>query len=654
MTRNSFVIAVICLCLFIAVQLPGQIKLPRLISDGVVFQREIKLKIWGWASPKEEVTLNFKNKMYKATAGGDGRWALEIPGQHAGGPFDMTFKGRNEITIHDILFGDVWVCSGQSNMELTMERVRDKYPSVIANSANDHIRQFLVPDRYDFKNEQIDLDGGNWQLANPKNLLSFSAVGYFFAREIYEKIHVPIGLINAALGGSPAEGWMSEDALAKFPSLHDEFLKYKDDQFIKEIENSDKTRAVSWYEELNDKDEGLKNGHQWVDPNFDDSPWEQMTVPGYWADGPLKNVNGSVWFRKRFNVPRSLTGQVLKLWLGRIVDQDSVFVNGRFTGTTGYQYPPRKYEVAANVVKVGENTIAVRIINNSGRGGFVLDKPYYLAGAQDTINLTGAWHYKLGAPMTALAGSTAIRWKPVGLFNKMISPLLTHAIKGVIWYQGEANTQRADEYRTLFPSLITNWREKWKQGTFPFLFVQLPNFMEPKPAPSESNWASLRDAQLHALSTPKTGMAVAIDLGEWNDIHPLNKMDVGKRLALMAEHVAYKNREIVYTGPLFKAATVAKNKIEISFSGIGSGLTSRGGDLKYFAVAGPDKKFVWAKAKIEGDKVVVWSDDVGNPAIVRYAWADNPNGANLYNKEGLPASPFSSELKKWIVKNHLK
>src|SRR6185369_17699049 len=269
----------------------------------------------------------------------------------------------------------------------------------------------LVPDKYDFKNPQADLDGGDWQSVNPKNLLQFSAVAYFFAKEIYEKEHIPIGLINAALGGSPVEAWMSEDALVPFPKLHDELIKFKDDKVIQEIENSDNQRSKDWYKELNSKDLGLTSSPRWIDPQLNDSDWAGMNVPGFWADGSLKNTNGVVWFRKKVNVPKALVGMSLRLWLGRIVDQDSVFVNGKFVGTTGYQYPPRKYVIGPSILNEGENTIVVRIINSGGKGGFVPNKPYFIAGEKDTINLTGTWRYKLGTTMPSLAGPTAIRWK---------------------------------------------------------------------------------------------------------------------------------------------------------------------------------------------------------------------------------------------------
>ncbi len=623
----------------------SQIRLPRLISDGMVLQRDTKLKIWGWASSNENVELIFNNNAYKTQADVDGNWKILIPPHAAGGPFEMTIKGTNEIKINDILFGDVWICSGQSNMELTMERVKEKYSAIITNAENKNIRQFLVPDKYDFKKENPDVESGNWESANPKSVLGFSAVAYFFAREIYEKHHIPIGLINSALGGSPVEAWISEDVLIKFPDLYNELQRFKDDKLIEEIEASNKKTSDTWYHEMKSKDKGISEDHiKYTTPDFNDSNWSETTIPGFWADGPLGDVNGSVWFRKKINVPKSMVGSPAKLWMGRIVDQDSVFVNGTFVGTTGYQYPPRRYQFGPDVLKEGENTIAIRVINSSGRGGFILDKPYYLAVGNDTLDLKGSWKYKLGTSMPPIGNQTTVRFKPTGLYNKMISPLLNYSIKGVIWYQGESNTSRAKEYEKTFPAMINNWRQKWDQGDFPFLFVQLANFMEPTDQPVESEWAALREAQRKTLQVPNTEMAVTIDLGEWNDIHPLNKEDVGKRLALAAEKLAYGNKKIISSGPMYQSMKIKGNKITLTFDNVGKGLVTKGGnELKYFSIAGNDKKFVWAKAKIKGNKVIVWSDSISNPAIVRYAWADNPQGANLYNKDGLPASPFTTE-----------
>jgi sialate O-acetylesterase len=634
----------ICTLLFLLCPFLGkaQIRLPRLISDGMVLQRDIKVKLWGWASANEAVSLTFKGKTYQTLANQAGKWILELPPQKAGGSYELIFKGKNEVKVSDVLFGDVWICSGQSNMELPMERVRDKYAEEIAKVNYPQIRQFIVPDKYDFNQAQEDLSSGQWQAAIPKHIFAFSAVAYFFAKDIYEKYKTPIGLINSALGGSPAEAWLSEEALKKFPHYYEEAQKFKNNELIKEIESNDQKVSNTWYHTLNQNDEGLKNA--WKKPDFNDSDWQEMSIPGYWADKGLSNTNGVVWFRKEINVPASMVGKPAKLLMGRIVDADSVFINGTFVGSVTYQYPPRRYEFAPTILKEGKNSIVVRVVNNSGKGGFVLDKPYELIVDNQTLDLKGKWKFKLGAKMEALPGQTFIRWKPLGLFNAMIYPLLNYGIKGVLWYQGEANTKNPAEYTDLMTSLITDWRKQWKQGDFPFLFVQLVNFMETKKEPSESAWAALRQAQLKTLSVPNTGMAVGIDIGEWNDIHPLNKEDVGKRLALQARKWAYNDKKVVYSGPIFESMQAKDGKLILNFSHVGKGLMALGGELKQFAVAGADKKFVWAKAEIKGKQVIVWSDAVPSPMVVRYAWADNPEGANLYNKEGLPASPFEAWL----------
>jgi sialate O-acetylesterase len=634
------------LILVFVISLPmfGQVRLPRLISDGMVLQRDARVKLWGWAADYEKISVVFIDSVYHTSANDKGEWTIVLSGLRPGGPFTMTVNASNSITVEDIMIGDVWICSGQSNMEIPMKRVSPVYETEIAKSGNPYIRHFAVPQKYNFNTPEDDLDSGKWQTANPKNVLSFSAVAYFFGAELYEKYRVPVGLINASLGGSPAESWLSEDAIRDFPIHYQEAQRFKDPTVIKQIENQDKVRIEAWYGQLRQRDEGYRNPLKpWYDPDLDAADWTSMNVPGYWASTGLGAVNGVVWFRKEVDVPESMAGQQAKLILGRIVDADSVFINGLFVGATGYQYPPRRYDIPPNLLREGQNTIVVRVISNVGKGGFVLDKPYELVSGGQTIDLKGDWQYRLGATMEPLASQTFIRWKPVGLFNAMISPLLNYSVKGAIWYQGESNAERPLEYRELFPALIRDWRNKWNEGDFPFLFVQLHNFMEAKDQPSESNWALLREAQLKTLSLPRTGMAVTIDIGEWNDVHPLNKKDVGKRLALAAQKVAYGDNKIVHSGPIYQSMKIEANKIVITFTNTGSGLVTEGGDPKCFAIAGIDKHFVWAKAKIENNKVVVWSEEVLYPVAARYAWADNPEGANLYNAEGLPASPFRTD-----------
>jgi sialate O-acetylesterase len=438
---------------------------------------------------------------------------------------------------------------------------------------------------------------------------------------------------------------MSEEGLKAFPNYSKEAERFKDSSLIRNIEEGDSKRIRCWFETLAEKDKGYNDqGGSWYTPNLDTSEWGSMNIPGFWANTLLGPVNGVVWFRRDFDVPVAMVGKPAKLDLGRIVDADSTFINGIFVGTVSYQYPPRRYDIPATLLRQGKNTIVVRVISNAGRGGFVPEKPYEIVQDNNTIDLKGVWKFRLGAKMEPLASQTFIRWKPLGLYNAMIAPLLNTQIKGVIWYQGESNADRSGEYNALFSALIRDWRNSWKQGDFPFLYVQLPNFMKSNSEPSESNWALLREAQCKTLTVPSTAMAVTIDIGEWNDIHPLNKKDVGHRLALAAEKCAYGDSTVVSSGPVYRSMSVQGNRISMSFGSVGQGLVAKGdGNLKCFAIAGPDRKFVWARAAIDGDKVIVSSDRVPNPVAVRYAWADNPEGANFYNKEGLPASPFRTD-----------
>jgi sialate O-acetylesterase len=397
-------------------------------------------------------------------------------------------------------------------------------------------------------------------------------------------------------------------------------------------------------------DKGLNGPKPWYDMTYLPEGWHKFWLPGYWDDQGIKGLNGVVWFRKVVNVPVSMTGKPAKLFMGRIVDADNVYINGVLSGSITYQYPPRRYDLPSGLLKEGRNLIAIRVTNNSGKGGFIPDKPYYLVAGNDSIDLRGEWLYKVGQVFRPVIlepgkGNPALTMQnePTGLYNTMVAPAINYKLKGILWYQGEANTSKPDEYQQLLTALIGDWRNKWQQGSLAFLYVQLPNFMEVRYLPSESQWAQLRFGQLKSLSFPNTAMAVTIDIGEWNDIHPLEKKVVGERLALAAWKLAYANEKIVYSGPVYKSSVKEADSIMIEFVHIGSGLAIKGsGDLNYFAVAGADRKFVWAEARIQNNHVVVWSSEIKNPVYVRYAWADNPEGANLYNIEGLPASPFEA------------
>ena len=622
----------------------GQIKLPRLVRDSMILQRDAKINIWGWAARNEKINIKFNSKSYKTTTGSDGKWLIQLPAMKAGGPYTMDITGSNKISLKEILIGDVWICSGQSNMVHQMNIHDVTYAKDIAEANNSQIRHFWIPTLTNLQGPQEDLPTGYWKSAIGDDVRPFSAIAYFFARNLYEKYHVPIGLINASVGGTPIEAWTSEEGLKNFSAMQATIMKNKDTAYI----NTTNRTAFNNATRPQPNDLGMLGEKKWFDISYVPKGWKTINIPGYWEDQGLKDLNGVVWYRKEIAIPVGMTGKSARVFLGRIVDADALYINGKQVGNTTYMYPQRRYYVPADLLKAGKNIFVIRVTNTAGKGGFVPDKPYCIFAGNDTIDLKGYWQYKVGEVYQPRSGGfggggISAQNQPAALYNAMIAPLINYSAKGFLWYQGEANTNRAEEYAKLQPAQIIDWRNKWKQGNLPFLYVQLPGFMDYNYLPSESQWAGLRESQLRSLSVPNTAMVVAIDLGEWNDIHPDNKKTVGERLALAAEKLAY-GENIIYSGPLFKSSKVEGNKITISFSSIGSGLmTNDSEELSEFAIAGADKKFVWAKAKIEGDKIIVWNDAVVSPMYVRYAWADDPVNPNLFNKEELPASPFRTD-----------
>lgn len=633
----------IFIILFSINQASAEVKLPRLIRDSMVLQRDVKIKIWGWATRGEKINVKLNGKKFNTTTGADGKWSVLLSPMKAGGPYTMDISGNNKITLKDILIGDVWICSGQSNIVHQMELHNIKYAKDIEQANYPQIRHFWIPIMTDLKGPHDDLPMGYWRSANPNDVRQFSAVAYFFAKHIHEKYNVPVGLINASVGGTPVEAWTSEDGFKEFPQVLNTINKNKDTGYINGI---NRRALLSNADRPKQQDKGLTGAKPWYDTTYIPKGWRDIYIPGYWEDQGTRDLDGIVWYRREIEIPRSMTGVPAKIFLGRIVDADHLYVNGNLAGNTSYQYPQRRYTLPAGMLKPGKNILVIRVINNSGKGGFVPGKPYSISAGSQTIALTGAWQYKVGdifIPNRNIVPGISAQNQPTALYNAMVAPLTNYTIKGFLWYQGESNTSKAAEYDETFPALIKDWRNLWKLGDLPFLYVQLPGFMEVNYLPSESQWAILREAQLKTLSLPNTAMAIAIDLGEWNDIHPGNKKDVGIRLALGAEKIAY-GKNIVHSGPLYQSSKIEGNKIIISFSNTGSGLiTNDDEELRWFAIAGADKKFVWANAKIESGNVIVWNDDIQNPMYIRYAWADNPDGANLYNKEGLPASPFRTD-----------
>ena len=645
-TRAAQVLA-LSTSLAIAATLSADVTLPSIVSDGMILQRETPLKIWGWADPGEQVSLSFRGETYSTNADSQGDWQLRMPPLQVGGPETLEIHATNHITLNDILVGDVWLCSGQSNMTHMFNRWQEEYAQEIAVSENSQIRQFLVPTTPILAGPAPNTPERNWERANPENLLDFTVVGYFFAKKLHDAYDVPQGIIMSCVGGTRIEAWTSENGFKSFPDILETIEKNKDAEYVDRINAEAKADRESDGPKKT-FDLGQVAAVKWYDPAYVPLNWKPINIPGYWEHQGLRNLNGVVWFRKEIEIPESMTGIEVMAKLGRIRNADDLYVNGTRVGGTGYEYPQRRYKIPPDLLKAGKNLFVIRVSNQWGNGGFIPDKPYQLETAEHTIDLKGTWYYRVGEvylPGRQYKQGISAQSQPTALYNGMIAPLTPYAIRGALWYQGESNAGDPAAYSKSLPNLIADWRQQWDNPELNFFIAQLPRYMDVDYLPAESGWALMREAQLDtALTTPQTGIGINIDLGEWNDIHPGNKKPVGERLALQAMSISYHDKNVVASGPIFRSQTIKDNTLILSFDSIGSGLVSNNGEpLAHFAIAGPDKKFIWAKAKIEGDTVVVWSDTVSNPQYVRYAWADNPDFANLGNKEGLPASPFRTD-----------
>ena len=637
----------------IANQSFAEISLPKIFADGMVLQRDIAVPVWGWAEAGERVTVTFLGKRYTSKADKSGKWMVKLAEMKAGGAFEMTLQGKskNIITIKNILIGEVWICSGQSNMEWKIGGLPIKNAEIAAANFP-QIRMFTVPKAVAIK-PQNDISGGDWKEAIGENVKDFSAVAYFFGKDLYQQYKVPIGLIHTSWGGTIAETWMSAGAAKQIPEFKIQ---------VEELENSPNLfeKAKKDAEEVKKRIESMGNvaasetgiAGKWWEDDLNISDWKEMKLPTVWENAGLTGLDGIVWFKKEFEVPQKYTEKDLVLNLGKIDDRDETYLNGEQIGQTQLYSDERVYKIDAKKLKKGKNTITVRVTDTGGGGGLYGKPEDMFISLRDerVTELAGSWKYKIDfAEKISVSVSADPNSHPTLLYNSMIHPLIPYAIRGAIWYQGESNASRAYQYRTVFADMIKDWRKQWAQGNppqgdFPFLFVQLANYMKFEDEPQESDWAELREAQTMTLALPNTGMAVIIDIGEGADIHPKNKHDVGKRLALAAKKVAYKE-DINYLSPMYESMQVNGNKAVISFKYTGSGLVAkdRYGYIKGFTVAGEDKKFYWAKAYLEGNKVIVYSENVSKPVSVRYAWANNPEDVNLFNKEGLPACPFRTD-----------
>lgn len=626
----------------VAMTVNAAVKLPVIFQSHMVLQRDKEVSIWGFGDAGEKITITFNDKQYNSITDGNGKWTIKLPAHPAGGPYDLTVQGAaNTVELKNILFGDVWVCGGQSNMQYSLDQIGYTEKDT-ARFKNKKLRLFTASIDMDYVPKN-DLAGGTWKEASPESLRNFSATAYFFARNLQDSMDVPVGLVSDNLGATSVETWMSNSALKQFPAFNSYYKQYLEPgKSFKEVTAAFEKMKPTWEADYYLKGTGMEQ--QWYQPETDITDWKTMEIPGYWEDNGLADFDGAVWFRKSFDLPANFKGNVFPLALNQIDDYDIVWINGNKVGEGFGNLNWRNYSVPANILKSKDNIMVVRVFDIGGRGGL------YSGAIWGNPILLGKWNYKPDLKIDAakfkkpLVVNVSPFSSPAVLYNGNIAPITSLAVKGFIWYQGESNAGRAAEYRQLFPAMIKDWRAAFKQGDLPFIFVQLANYMQEANVPVESDWAELREAQSLALKLPNTGMATAIDIGEANDIHPKNKAAVGKRLALAAMKIAY-NKNIISTGPTYQSVVFKGDSAVVTFSKDGGKLISKDkyGYVRGFAITGADKKFHWAKAYIKDNKVIVNAAAVKKPVAVRYAWSDNPGGLDLYNEQGLPAVPFRTD-----------
>jgi sialate O-acetylesterase len=634
-------------------------KVSPLIGNGMVMQQGVPVPVWGEAAPGAELAVTFRGKTCRVRAGEGGAWRALLDSQSPGGPYTMEIGNiisddgnspASAITIEDIYIGDVWLCSGQSNMEMPMERLKDDFLEEWAAGEFPPIRQFKVPQEWDFSGPRQDLEGGSWTTASKETLHEFSGTAWFFAKALFEKHHTPIGLINAAWGGTPAEAWMSRAALAEFPAAIDNGDQYADSGLCAKIAANNAAEIQAWEDHLLREDLGL--AEKWQEPQTAISGWGEITLPGSFSNGNFAEEGipsdfcGIIWLAREFNAGKNFAAQDAKIWLGTITDADAVYVNGIEVGNTGYRYPPRKYAIPAGLLREGKNRVVIRVNCINGDGGVTHDKPFRIFTDTETIELAGTWKYRIGAyAASPRPAEFFFQRQPMGLFNAMIAPVLQYPFQGVIWYQGESNDPNPGDYAALFKALIQDWRKKTGRENLPFLFVQLPIWGSPSENNETASWAIIREAQKDALSLPATGMAVGLDLGEWNDLHPVNKKGIGERLALAAEKVVYGNNNSS-PGPLLRDIQRRQNHLVLSFDNCGKGLIAQGQAFISVIADGTPYRL---PAEIKGpDTLLVDISAITmenkTPEKVLYAWAANPRDRQLYNADGLPVVPFRVKL----------
>lgn len=627
----------------------ARVSLPELFQDGMVVQRGRPIPVWGKADAGETVVVTLGKRSVRTVAHADGQWRADLPAMKAGGPYTLTV---NELSISDVLVGDVWLCSGQSNIDVTIERVYPWYTQEIDTYENPRIRLFRVPNEADIHHLHSDIrpTAIHWLPVTKQNAWGFSAVGYFLGRRMYEKTQVPQGIIVNSWGGTPIEAWISADSLQRgFPDIMQALSLYQNDDVREARTRADMLMNRRWRELLDASDPGLQQGYAQLD--FDDSLWpeaDQFSME--WAKIEGRDITGSVWLRQHVKVDAAHAGQPARLLLGTLYDADVTYVNGREVGSTGYQYPPRRYDLPAGLLREGDNVVAIRFINQRGMAHFIKEKPYLLAFGDDrfslnplpadVIPLSPTWRYHTGALMPACPnGGVPLQNLPTTLYNAVLYPLAPCGIAGVVWYQGESNTDNPLPYERLLTTMIGNWRALWQRPDLPFAVVQLANFMEPSDEPQQSNWAQLREAQRRAVQqTEHTALVSAIDLGETVDIHPLRKREVAERIGWCFDRLVFGDAK----------APLVPEILETHSQGTTITLTfdqplRENAQLHEFEVAGSDGLFHNAAARSEGNTIVITSP-VGMPVRVRHAWKDNPIRLNAYSASGLPVGPFEVQL----------
>ncbi len=631
------------------------IQLPYFFGDNMVLQRQKPIRIWGTASPQKSFEIEFRGEKKKVKPDGSGKWRTAFQAAEAGGPYEMKFSGDKPFAIKNILIGDVWLCSGQSNMQWeVMSSFNSGYE--LRNANLPEIRSFRVEDRLS-STPLANVTQAQWQISTPDNAASFSAVAYFFAKNIHTWEKIPIGIINDSWGGTVIESWTSVESIGTHPDFTEKANQLKAARNTSRSFDTLRTKSNKENWQWQKKVEAIDSGYieKWYSPDYSPRGWKTLLAPGYWENQGLKDFDGVVWLRKEVNIPSSMANKNLLVNLEILNQTDHTFFNGVQIGSVQWSLGRRIYPVSKSLVKEGKNLITIRIVNKDGNGGFESKNTADLR-IQELVEsdnplivpLSGEWLYKPTLKVEQLPTTPAQGPDfntPSTIYNAMIAPFADLSLKGFLWYQGESNSWRAWQYRSLFPLMIRDWRKQFSQGDLPFLFVQLAGFGPLKEDPAESFWTELRESQTMTLSLPQTGMAVTFDIGNPYDVHPTNKQEVGRRLAMEAEKLVYGKPDL-QTSPVYKSMRTEGNKIYLRFTNSDKGLIAKYGDLKGFSIAGADKKFVWAKAAIQGKEVVVWSDMVINPVAVRYAWTESPlesYGANLYNTDEFPASPFRTD-----------